>query len=478
MPAKRFARPFRRLRGKLTLSYTLTSVLTFLLVELIVIPAILAYVNVNAQDIVLNDLKQVTPQAGPYFMNGSPDHQALVAWLNIINKQLSNQGPFSDHPIFLTIVDREGKAVASVGAQPPPDGTKLATLLTPTSSTNLNRVLADVTGNTNAVSLETENTLVAISAIASDRNNLLGAVVLKNTRPDILQVAWVFLRVIIFTIILVTTIAAVAGMVFGYLTARSLTRRLARLSEASDRWSRGDFSTPAEDTSEDELGQTARQLNRMAEQLQNLLEARRKLATLEERNRLARDLHDSVKQQVFALAMQIGATKALLKSDQSAAEARLNEADNLVRQTQQELTTLIRELRPAALEGKGLITALRETCVQWAQQTGKVANLEVEGTQPIPSEVEDGLFRVAQEALANVSRHSNATLVQLLLSITDSNVTLTVRDNGQGFDIENQPVGVGLLSMRERMLALGGDVELTSVTGEGTQIIAHCKRRE
>src|SRR5439155_12671858 len=101
----------------------------------------------------------------------------------------------------------------------------------------------------------------------------------------------------------------------------------------------------------------------------------------EERNRLARDLHDSVKQQVFAVSMQIGATKVLLKRDVDAAEVRLNEAEKLVRQAQQELTSLIRELRPVALEGKGLVAALRELATSWAQQTGIVANLRVEGAE-------------------------------------------------------------------------------------------------
>src|SRR5205807_5561812 len=179
----------------------------------------------------------------------------------------------------------------------------------------------------------------------------------------------------------VTIIAAIAGSVFGYLAARGITRRLKGLSDAADRWGHGDFTALAQDTSEDELGQVARQLNRMAEQLQNLLQARQKLATLEERNRLARDLHDSVKQQVFAISMQIGATKVLLKRDADAAEARLNEAEKLVRQAQQELTSLIRELRPIALEGKGLIAALRELATDWTKQSNIVATLRAEGVE-------------------------------------------------------------------------------------------------
>jgi signal transduction histidine kinase len=215
----------------------------------------------------------------------------------------------------------------------------------------------------------------------------------------------------------------------------------------------------------------------MAEQLQNLLQARQKLATLEERNRLARDLHDSVKQQVFAVSMQIGAIKVLLRRDVDAAEVRLNEADKLVRQAQQELTSLIRELRPAALEGKGLAAALRELVTQWTQQTGIVANLRGEGSQTLPLTVEEALFRVGQEALANVARHSKATLVQMLLTSTDDTVTLSVIDNGQGFDTTYQGrLGVGLLSMQERMKALGGDVQLESAPGKGTRVVAHCSR--
>jgi len=215
----------------------------------------------------------------------------------------------------------------------------------------------------------------------------------------------------------------------------------------------------------------------MAEQLQNLRQARQELATLEERNRLARDLHDSVKQQIFAVSMQIGATKVLLKRDVDAAEVRLNEADKLVRQAQQELTSLIRELRPIALEGKGLVAALRELATEWTQQTDIVANLRVEGTQTLPLTIEEALFRVAQEALANVARHSKATLVQMVLTTTDDTVTLSVSDNGQGFDMSRQGhLGVGLLSMQERMEALGGEVQVESAPGKGTRIVAHCKR--
>ncbi len=476
MLKKRFTRPFRQLRGKLTLSYTLTSVVAFLLVEVIAIGVVFWYIGVNTSNFVMSNLKQDAVQAAPYFVNGSPDSEALTAWLRGINSTVVNQSLLPFHPIFLAVVDTQGQTIASVGTHAVPPATPIQARLSPQDRAHLSAVLDDVKGATSTAGQASDGTLLAITPIVGSRGNVEGALVVKIAQPSRLQQFADFLRLITLTVIIVTIIAVLAGMVFGYLTALGLTRRLKELSVAADRWSRGDFSALAYDASEDELGQVARQLNRMAEQLQNLLQARQELATLEERNRLARDLHDSVKQQVFAVAMQIGATKVLLKRDVAAAEVRLNDAEKLVRQAQQELTSLIRELRPVALEGKGLVAALRELGTQWEQQTDIVANLRVESTQTLPLPVEEAVFRVAQEALANVARHSKATLVHMLLTTTEDTLTLSVVDNGQGFDTARQGfLGVGLLSMQERMKALGGDVQVESAPGKGTRIIAHCK---
>ena len=427
MLIKRFTRPFRQLQGKLTLSYTLTSVVTFLLIEVTAIAIVLLFVSLNVSNIVLNNLKQEAPQAAPYFVHGSPDSEALASWLHIINPSVANQGPFNNHPtVFLTAVDPHGQVIASIGTHAVLPGILIQTQLSTQNRANLRAVLTDRKGTMSTITQEADGTLLAITPIVGQEGNVQGALIMKIVRPDIFQLVSAFLQLIVVTVVIVTTIAAIAGMVFGYLTARGLTRRLKGLTTAADRWGRGDFSALAHDASEDELGYVARQFNRMAEQLQNLLQARQKLATLEERNRLARDLHDSVKQQIFAVAMQIGATKVLLKRDVNAAEVRLNEAQKLVNQAQQELTSLIRELRPAALEGKGLV---------------------------------------------------KATLVQIILTTTGETVTLSVADNGQGFDTaRSEHPGVGLLSMQERMRALGGDVEVESTPGKGTRITAHCKR--
>src|SRR6185312_4776315 len=100
---KRFTRPFRQLRGKLTLSYMLTSVVTFLLIELIFIVVVFSFVSLNVSNIVLNNLKQEAPQAAPYFVHGSSDREEMTAWLQTISPTVSNQGPFKNPPIILAV---------------------------------------------------------------------------------------------------------------------------------------------------------------------------------------------------------------------------------------------------------------------------------------------------------------------------------------------------------------------------------------
>ena len=320
-------------------------------------------------------------------------------------------------------------------------------------------------------------TAVAIASIVGEDSQIHGALVERRVLSNVWQVYLSILPFLLRTVLPLTLFSAIPGAIFGFVISRGLTRRLKRLSQIADTWSQGDFSVVASDPSGDELGQMTRRFNTMAEQLQNLIETRQQLATLEERNRLARDLHDSVKQQIFAISMQIGAIKVLLGRDTTAAKKHLDETETLVREAQQELTTLIKELRPAALEGKGLVEALRNYMNQWMQQTGIIAKLHMEGQQTLPYVVEEALFRVAQEALSNVSRHSHATLVHMKLAITGDIVTLTVEDNGQGFDtMQPNTQGVGLHSMQERMQALGGDVHLESSPDKGTKVIAYCEK--
>ena len=187
---------------------------------------------------------------------------------------------------------------------------------------------------------------------------------------------------------------------------------------------------------------------------------------------LARDLHDSVKQQVFATAMQVGAARELLPDNPIHAENRLVDAEQLTRQAQQELNTLICELRPVVLENKGLAKALREYLGDWSNQTGMQVDLRLQGERILPLDIEQTLYRVTQEALATITRHSGATSVEVHLNWENSRVTLNIVDNGHGFDLPAaEGKGVGLQSMRERVQESGGIFTVES-NANGTRIEA------
>lgn len=266
--------------------------------------------------------------------------------------------------------------------------------------------------------------------------------------------------------------AGTVGLAFGVVAARGLVRRLQTTTSVVDSWSQGDFSHFVPDTTEDELGQLVRSLNQMAHQLQLLRSTRQDVATLAERQRLARDLHDSVKQQVFAVSLHISTVRAFWGHDEQAAQTALLKAEELIQQAQQELTTLIHALRPVVLEGRSLPDALRAYIHSFQKQTGIAVELQVQGDAQIASAIEEACFRVAQEALANVARHSQALCAQIHLNIART-VTLIISDNGWGFDLQSRNnLGIGLSSMRERVQALGGHLTIQSEKEQGTAITA------
>ena len=478
---KRFFRSFRQLRWKLTLSYTLTALVSFLLAVTLVFGGLLTWLGTHISQVILNGLGDQAVQAQPYLATAQQDPTLLKAWLQVTaandNSQNSASGPTPYAPLFLAMVNLQGNVLAATGSQSLEPGAAMSTQLNALNAAHLRAVLKDRTGTTRTVEDNEDGTLVAIAPVLV-HGKLQGALVLEIMQPDSHVVFLWFFYVTTFTGSAAVVVAIISGTIFGAFTAQGLIKRLQRLALVTSRWGQGDFTVRAVDASQDELGQMAQQLNQMAEQLENLLQTRQQLATLEERNRLARDLHDSVKQQVFAISMQLAAIRILLKRDVNAAEVRLGKAELLVKQAQQELTALIRELRPAALDGKGLVDALRELLSQWSQQHEIVANLQVEGEAVLPLLVEEALFRVAQEALSNIARHSQPTLVQFILSISEENVTLTIQDNGRGFHPEQLGArGVGLLSMQERMKALGGEATIESTPERGTRLIARCSSR-
>lgn len=324
--------------------------------------------------------------------------------------------------------------------------------------------------------LQADGSYIAAFPLRRSDDDPVAAIVVYRLKPLAFATPTNLSLYTTFFVVIAVIMVAVAlpvGAVFGWLMSRGLRRRLATLAKAAQAWSTGDFTAQPRDPSRDEIGDLTRALGGMADQLQTLIHARDELARVEERNRLARDLHDTVKQQTYAARMQLSAARNLLVSDPVTAATHLESALQLNRDTQQELKLIIDELRPAALQGKGLAQALGEYVERWQGHTGIRAALTVTGERALSLEVEQVLYRVAQEALSNVARHSDADAVEVALDSGPARVRLVVADNGRGFELGAvSSNSLGLAGMRQRLAEIGGALEVETRLSIGTRVVA------
>jgi signal transduction histidine kinase len=274
------------------------------------------------------------------------------------------------------------------------------------------------------------------------------------------------------SVLILLLAAGVVGTIFGAVTASGMVSRLERVSQVTDAWSQGDFSKFIDDPIGDEISQLAVRLNNMAEQLQQFLKRSQEMAVSEERNRLARDLHDSAKQEALAASFHLGTALTLFERDPKSAKSHLVEADNLVDSVRGELTDLIHELRPQSMNGTSFDETVNEYIIEWAHQTGIEATLKVEGFIDLPLQIKQAIYRFMQEALANVARHSSAEKVDVTMIFWENSVNFCLNDDGIGFDTQQKHDGMGLTSMRERVESLKGDFSIQSEEGLGTKVCA------
>lgn len=247
-----------------------------------------------------------------------------------------------------------------------------------------------------------------------------------------------------------------------------VTRRLARIAHAADEWRRGDFSRLIDDRSRDELGYLAGQLDAMAGDLKALLATRSQLATLNERQRLARNLHDTVKQKAFALNLQL-ATAAKTIDAHSSAGAGLAVARRLSGQIQHELAAILDELRGADDPVLPLAELLAPRIADWSRASGIPATVRLAATCALPPAQADDVVRLLDEALANIQRHSGARHVEVELATEGARWRLRIRDDGCG-GAAPRPGGMGIGNMRTRAAQLpGGRLDLPEGSA-GTEI--------
>ncbi len=284
---------------------------------------------------------------------------------------------------------------------------------------------------------------------------------------------------------LVFTAALVSGIYAGYISSQPLKDRLEKLSTFIAVLSRGNLSRRIDQEGNDEIGRMSNDLNDLAERIDSqvkslqrladektdLAEEAHKAAAIEERQRLARDLHDAVSQQLFALSMMSSAAIRLFDRDERKAKEQLQQISDMAAQAQVEMRALMLHLRPVHLSGdtlwdgiEKLIGELRAKCtIDFQVSLGKSPDLS--------RGVEDHLFRIIQEFLSNVLRHAEASMVKLEGSLQKNHLYIYIRDDGKGFDLQDErKTSYGLKTMQERAEEIGAAIGLKSQKGEGTYL--------
>jgi NarL family two-component system sensor histidine kinase LiaS len=483
---------FSRIQWKLTLSYAIVTTGT-----VIVLAALLVGITLFAENQSTTRIFDSFFWSKTGFQDNIPylldDPAALQAWLERVQSEGFTSSDFQTYSVRETldyantfiagtpiyVLDPQLNLIASV---PPAQASAIGSPFNVRvmSGYNLQSILdAALVGDKNYYSQsiqQPDGSYIAAFPLRKSDSDPVTAIVIYYLKPVPFATPSnlsIYTTFFVVTAVIILMVALPIGAVFGWLASRGLRKRLANLSAASQTWSKGDFTVTPRDRSGDEIGELTRNLNIMAEQLQTHLHTRDELARVEERNRLARDLHDTVKQQTYAARMQLSAAKNLLADNPQAAAGHIESALQLNRETQQELKLIIDELRPAALEGRGLAQALSEYAARWQEHTGIKVETAINGERPLPLEVEQALYRVLQESLSNVARHAEADSVSLNLSIAPDQVTLAISDNGRGFEPAIVSTNsLGLAGMKQRLAEVNGALTIESTLAVGTKVTA------
>ncbi|WP_405102794.1 histidine kinase [Oceanobacillus sp. FSL H7-0719] len=273
------------------------------------------------------------------------------------------------------------------------------------------------------------------------------------------------------------------GTIFGLTVGWYWKQRLYHIEKKLDDLSKGQRLSAEKDPYH-ELTSIQKRLELIQERMQQQTEYTQKLATeraeereqslqeivVQERNRLARELHDSVSQQLFAASMMMSAINDNHLPEKNDLRKRLGLVEKMIHQSQLEMRALLLHLRPAALKGKSLQKGVEELLAEMQQKVTMDITWNVEGFS-VDKGIEDQLFRIIQEAMSNTLRHAMATNFQLLLIFRDATVILRITDNGVGFDMKKLKTGsYGMQNMRERAYEVGGSFKVISLPNEGTRL--------
>lgn len=273
------------------------------------------------------------------------------------------------------------------------------------------------------------------------------------------------------------------GTIFGISIGWYWKQRLYRIERKLDKLSKGG-RIEADPETYQELKTIETRMELIQARIDQQTEYAQKLATVraeerekslqeivvQERNRLARELHDSVSQQLFAASMMMAAINTSDLPEKDEVKQKLQLVEKMLQQSQLEMRALLLHLRPVALKGKSLVEGVKELLVEMKQKVSTDITWTVEELA-VDKGIEDQLFRIIQEAMSNTLRHAHASSFHVLLIKRDDTVILRISDNGVGFDMENvKTSSYGMHNMRERAYEIGGTFKVVSLPDQGTKL--------
>jgi two-component system, NarL family, sensor histidine kinase LiaS len=461
---KRYPLKFTGLFGKLILSYVLITLLAYAVSTIVY--GLYDYSNLRGSTepkIIAEEAKTRVEEVRPFFK--PVNKEALKYWMKytqldveIMLRQLApiffyNLESLETKEGFALITDEKGQIIASMNDINEVNY-KQTEILTDTEKQLIESALTGERNIENLAKEVSDDTVLAVTPILDEQNNLIGTFLVRAEIPVGWQGAiFKFFNDIRRDILPTSLFVLFFSLVFSYPISRHLTWRLQQVSEAADAWRIGDFTKQARDigTEEDEIGNLVRKLNSMALELQEVIALKQNLATSDERNRIARDLHDSVKQLAFGLSMQISATKNQLENGDENAKKTLAEAEKLSNMIQRELVALIQELRPLNEQQEVFSTRLKTYIQDWSRQNSIEISHDFSEIPMLTRSQEHTIFRITQEALSNIARHSEAEKTEIKFIKKDANsYQYKIYDNGKGFELSRKNKGYGLKNMRER----------------------------
>lgn len=467
------ARGAMKLRLKLTLSYVGVTLLTLLVLGAVVIALTTQQFSNTFSDgkALATDARTFAPAAAAFWRpNGEIDKAGLEkSAQRIIAIEEKAGGGFANLQMQIAFTDRTGRTVAAWPKGSFSGSPQLADTLTEREQVFLRNAFRQSEDETELSGATSKNQASIAIPLEDSEGRFVGVMYTKiqgALAPGFQLAAIQSLMPITGMVLLIGSICSIG---LGHLMARKLTTRIDEIGEAANRWRTGDFRSTAPELPADELGQLGQHLNEVARDMSRLVEQRERLAQFGERSRMARDLHDTVKQHTFAAAMQLAIAERTVAPYEPAL-TNIRHASQLVERARRDLTAMIYDA-PEPDFAETVADAIRQRTLEWSASSQVAATLEIEASGELPASQRHTVLRILDEALANVARHSRAATVNVAYRSERNRAFLSIEDDGVGFDAGNATSGMGLDNMRTRALSLpGGGFCLRTAPGSGTSI--------